>query len=609
MGLARRSPAPRRLRLEASAWTSLAVLVALLVAAAVFDAGVVSEGHTAGSGRRLSAYPDDPVIDRPYGEASNRGLIFLHIIGIAYMLMGLNTVCDVYFCASLDEMVERWHVKPDVAGATFMAAGGSAPELFTSLLGTLVTQNDVGFGTIVGSAIFNVLFVIGLCGWTAKDEIKLTWWPLFRDCTSYMIGLAFLAWVASDERVQLWEALMLFSLYVLYCVLMYNNTRVEAVVKAALTPEFWRTNRKVKTSAEPLPITTTQVVPVKPHTVEPTAPFISPVVPCAWGENEDTASRYVRQGIGGISEKEGASSAGAISITDVGNGHLDQTEVVVDPEDELVVRPTASGTAPGSDESPTASTLKTVSVAFKEREPVQELNKEPRWVLKHSKSRLEDEPIKEEEGAEEEEEEDEDLLAWPTGGLKDKIVWCISLPVYVPLYFTIPSSPKWFLVTFGLSLMWIAFFSFFMVWWVEILGEVCHINPIIMGYTLLAAGTSVPDAVSSVAVARKGEADMSVSSSIGSNIFDILVGLPIPWTIKMVIDLVAGRTSEVRILSPYLTFFVVLLLFMVFAVVLIIHCIGWKLSRTLGVFMACLYAVFLALGVTVEFTEPVWLRF
>ncbi len=46
----------------------------------------------------------------------------------------------------------------------------------------------------------------------------------------------------------------------------------------------------------------------------------------------------------------------------------------------------------------------------------------------------------------------------------------------------------------------------------------------VTGSTLLAAGTSVPDLISSVIVARKGYGDMAVSSSIGSNIFDITVG-------------------------------------------------------------------------------------
>jgi len=50
-----------------------------------------------------------------------------------------------------------------VSGATFMAAGSSAPELFTAILGVFIAKGDVGTGTIVGSAVFNILFVIGLC--------------------------------------------------------------------------------------------------------------------------------------------------------------------------------------------------------------------------------------------------------------------------------------------------------------------------------------------------------------------------------------------------------------------------------------------------------------
>lgn len=45
-----------------------------------------------------------------------------------------------------------------------------------------------------------------------------------------------------------------------------------------------------------------------------------------------------------------------------------------------------------------------------------------------------------------------------------------------------------------------------------------------MGLTFLAAGTSIPDLITSVLVARKGLGDMAVSSSVGSNIFDVAVG-------------------------------------------------------------------------------------
>ena len=59
-----------------------------------------------------------------------------------------------------------------MAGATFMAAGGSAPELFTSIIGVFIAQSDVGIGTIVGSAVFNILFVIAACAFAAKEALR-----------------------------------------------------------------------------------------------------------------------------------------------------------------------------------------------------------------------------------------------------------------------------------------------------------------------------------------------------------------------------------------------------------------------------------------------------
>merc|ERR1712150_311960 len=122
------------------------------------------------------------------------------------------------------------------------------------------------------------------------------------------------------------------------------------------------------------------------------------------------------------------------------------------------------------------------------------------------------------------------------------------------------------------------------------------------GFTILAAGTSIPDAVSSMSVAASGYGDMAVSSSIGSNIFDILVGLPIPWIIKT--GIIEGDGHRVKIESPYLTFYVLLLLLMVLCTILSIHALGWKLNRVLGMAMAALYAIFLTTAMIVEFTTP-----
>jgi len=53
---------------------------------------------------------------------------------------------------------------------------------------------------------------------------------------------------------------------------------------------------------------------------------------------------------------------------------------------------------------------------------------------------------------------------------------------------------------------------------------------------------------------------MAVSSSIGSNIFDILVGLPIPWLLKCTLEANNPEFNGVSIQSPYLMFYTCLLL-------------------------------------------------
>ncbi|KAL3925005.1 MAG: hypothetical protein SGPRY_003758 [Prymnesium sp.] len=156
--------------------------------------------------------------DNPFTEDQMRhGAVILHILLLLYMFTGLAIVCDDYFCSALDEICIKLAISDDVAGATFMAAGGSAPEFFTSLLGVFFFESDVGFGTIVGSAVFNVLFVIGLCAYfSGFDTLPLTWYPLARDSSFYLICLGTLLGVSNDRSISWVDSLVLCLLYVLY---------------------------------------------------------------------------------------------------------------------------------------------------------------------------------------------------------------------------------------------------------------------------------------------------------------------------------------------------------------------------------------------------------
>lgn len=81
-----------------------------------------------------------------------RGFVIIHLVVVCYMFYSLALVCERYFMPSLEEFAQRLQLSQDVAGATLMSAGSSAPELFTAILGVFVAKGDVGTGAIVGSA-------------------------------------------------------------------------------------------------------------------------------------------------------------------------------------------------------------------------------------------------------------------------------------------------------------------------------------------------------------------------------------------------------------------------------------------------------------------------
>lgn len=167
-------------------------------------------------------------------EQRRHGAVIFHIFGVIYMFVALAVVCDEFFVPSLDVIIEKLEIADDVAGATFMAAGGSAPELFTSIIGVFVSFDDVGIGTIVGSAVFNILFVIGMCAIFSKTVLSLTWWPLFRDCSFYSISLLTLIYFFRDNHIYWYEALVLFSFYIAYVSFMKWNRPTEKLVKSIL---------------------------------------------------------------------------------------------------------------------------------------------------------------------------------------------------------------------------------------------------------------------------------------------------------------------------------------------------------------------------------------
>ncbi|XP_055756119.1 sodium/potassium/calcium exchanger 1-like isoform X2 [Salvelinus fontinalis] len=555
---------------------------------------------------RKGEYPEDLfTVDQ-----RRQGWVTLHILGMVYMFVSLAIVCDEFFVPALGVITVKLDISDDVAGATFMAAGGSAPELFTSLIGVFISHSNVGIGTIVGSAVFNILFVIGMCAIFSREMLHLTWWPLFRDVSFYIIDLIMLIVFFLDNTIMWWESVMLVSGYVAYVCFMKFNVQIEHFVKTQINKH--KSIVKIIMPEE-------EEEEKEPKKVKPTLQRGGSNASLHNSTNRNTIFQLMIHTLDPLGEETGFSrdvrGPGQRRVrqeTTAFNGEV-RTEVSVQgkagPEKTEQAEPSTSHTTPKEEEKPGPSETQTDqgpagaggsdgSDSGEEDESEEESEDEEDEDDEDDDDDDDDEENKEEEEGEENEEPLS--LEWPDTRRK-QATYLFLLPIVFPLWLTVPdvrnpASRKYFAMTFIGSITWIAVFSYLMVWWAHQVGETIGISEEIMGLTILAAGTSIPDLITSVIVARKGLGDMAVSSSVGSNIFDITMGLPVPW---LIFSAMQGGVP-VAVNSNGLFCAIVLLFVMLLFVIISIAACRWKMSRVLGLTMFMLYFVFLVLSVMLE---------
>ncbi|XP_077988462.1 sodium/potassium/calcium exchanger 4-like [Glandiceps talaboti] len=190
--------------------------------------------------RSIDEFPPDFFTE----EERRGGGVTVHIVIALYMFAGLAYVCEVYFVPSLEVLCSLLKLQHDVAGATLMAVGSSAPEFAASVIGAFITETDIGIGTVVGSLVFNLFIIIACCCFFAGHIVPLTWWPLVRDCTVYLIGIFGLIWVMHDNLATWYESMILSFGYVFYIIILYFNPRLSKMAIA------WSDERKQKKLAK-----------------------------------------------------------------------------------------------------------------------------------------------------------------------------------------------------------------------------------------------------------------------------------------------------------------------------------------------------------------------
>ncbi|NXQ99905.1 NCKX1 protein, partial [Sagittarius serpentarius] len=530
-------------------------------------------------------------------EERRQGWVVLHIFGMIYVFVALAIVCDEYFVPALGVITEKLQISEDVAGATFMAAGGSAPELFTSLIGVFISHSNVGIGTIVGSAVFNILFVIGTCALFSREILHLTWWPLFRDISFYIVDLLMLILFFLDSVIDWWESLLLLTAYATYVFTMKQNVYLEQWVKQELNKKL---NAVQAASAERIRKKSSGAV-ADDGTKKP-----------ADGRRLQPASALQRgSSSASLHNSQMRSTIFQLMIHTLDPlaeaKFKDRVDILSNIAKAKVETPAGQGSNPAAEEEKKAPSTVRVTPAS-DSEPSKDKQKADVPQDGQSSS---DSDTSEDSSSESEEDSDDDStendendeplsLEWPETR-KKQAIYLFLFPIVFPLWSTMPDvrnpdSKKFFVFTFFGSIIWIAVFSYLVVWWAHQVGETIGISEEIMGLTILAAGTSIPDLITSVIVARKGLGDMAVSSSVGSNIFDITVGLPVPWFLYSVFN----GLSPVAVSSNGLFCAIVLLFLMLLFVIISIAVCKWKMNKLLGFTMFALYFVFLIISVMLE---------
>lgn len=485
----------------------------------------------------------------------------LYVFLLIYLFLALAIVCDDYFSYALDMLGDLLGMSSDVKGATFAAIGSSAPELFVSLADNVIANppKSVGVGTIVGSAIFNILVIIGASAVVAGRTfgfLKLNWRPLMRDSAFYVLSIIGLISVAvTGEEAENFEGAILMLIYVGYLVFMAFNQKIFNYIDKKFgfvppTEEIAAADEKAE-DKDPLGEAEADEGEVKGEEVD--------------GDDDvDAARDFTRQGtgskVGGSSRmnlKRGATmgSRGRKGSA-VGKGLLEEVEDV-------------------------------------ENEPYFSVLYWPQYKPESKEGEEVDAPFG---------------VRYFGGGFRmwlRRAYYLLVFPINLIFRLTIPDSrydlfgedkrsgkkdhrPIAYWLEFVMCVVHIGIASHFLVYSAAKFGCLAGIDPAVMGLTVLAAGTSVPDMITSVILTRNGEGDAAVANSIGSNVFDILIGLGLPWFIAgFVYGGSVVATDAIGIAIGFLFGVLVVLL----GALLITK---FKLNTFIGIFLLVLYGAYVA---------------
>lgn len=145
-------------------------------------------------------------------EISLSKALIMSIVGIIGIVLGGKLVVD---CAS--DIAMTFGVSEKMIGLTIVSIGTSLPEFVTSVIAASKGESDIALGNVIGSNVFNILFILGLSSLISPIPVDPS---LFFDI-AIMILITIVTYLFSIRKkdVNKFESIILISAYAIYMML------------------------------------------------------------------------------------------------------------------------------------------------------------------------------------------------------------------------------------------------------------------------------------------------------------------------------------------------------------------------------------------------------
>ncbi len=161
---------------------------------------------------RISKTGDAPAEDEPTKQRAVPLLLLMTAVGVVCIVLGSDIAVD-----AATEIATALGLSTRVIGLTIVAIGTSLPELVTCIIAAHKKNADIAIGNIVGSNIFNILFIIGITGMITPVPYQSSFFIDSIICIGAALLLLLLC-LNKQKKLLRWGGLILLLCYAGYFV-------------------------------------------------------------------------------------------------------------------------------------------------------------------------------------------------------------------------------------------------------------------------------------------------------------------------------------------------------------------------------------------------------